>query len=94
MIFSFIDGFIMPTCGVFFAFVVAYLIQYSTNPDYFRDEIYKLVYMTIGLAFFAAANNTMAVWTGAKLGQNIIRDLRLEVFGKLLKLPLSWFNRK
>jgi hypothetical protein len=37
MFFVLVDGFVMPTFGVLMARVIAYLLQYSLSPDYYRN---------------------------------------------------------
>jgi len=54
----------------------------------------KLLIAGLGISFIAGITHSIAVWTGAQMGQSVIRKIRLDIFDKLVKLPLKWFNRE
>jgi ABC-type multidrug transport system fused ATPase/permease subunit len=94
MTFSLIDGFVMPTFGVFVAHIIASLIQWSKDPAFYEAEAYKYVYLCLGLTIYETCNNTLALWAGTIVGQNITKNIRLAVFDKLLRLPMTWFEKE
>ena len=93
MLFALIDGFSMPAIGVLLAQLLYFLLQYSTNPDYYFGKIQIIWWITLGVALSASLSNALAIWFGQLLGQDIIRKVRLSLYEKLLKFPMEWFNR-
>jgi ABC-type multidrug transport system fused ATPase/permease subunit len=92
--FAIIDGVMMPAMGVIVGHIVAYYVYYPLNPSYYQNQMLKFVFAGVGVSFIAGITHSAAVWTGAKMGQSVIRKIRLEIFDKLVKLPLIWFNRE
>jgi ABC-type bacteriocin/lantibiotic exporter with double-glycine peptidase domain len=56
-----------------------------------RDTInlYSLIFFLLGLAFFIV--QTIQITIFSSIGEKITRKVRIEVFSKILKLPISWF---
>lgn len=94
MLFSALDAIIFPTTGALFGHLTAYMLKYSSDPSYYESQLYKIVYIMIGVSFAGGITQSVAIWSGAKLSQHVVRKLRIDLFAKLVKLPLSWYNRE
>jgi ATP-binding cassette subfamily B multidrug efflux pump len=73
-----------------------YLVKVAIDAHIARGRVAGLA--AISLLFFAVLLLQFAVEVAQsyliqRMGQNIMRDLRLEVFGHLQRLPLSYFDR-
>lgn len=71
--------------------ILVNMLQYSLDHDHYRAEIYKYIYMLIGMTFLGAASNTLATLTGSFLGEKMIRIIRNETMNKLMRLPVGWY---
>ena len=94
MLCSIIDSFSFPAVGALLAHLLYFLLQYPTDPTYYRDQAFIIIYITIGVGFSTAFTNPLALWMGNQLGENIMRKLRLRLFKKIMGLPLTWFEKE
>jgi ABC-type multidrug transport system fused ATPase/permease subunit len=92
--FCVLDGLTMPAIGVFLAQMLASLLRYLAGVDQTTEHVYRVIYAAVGVSFGGALCSAIAWWTGTILGEDIVKKIKLDLFGKLLRLPLTWFERE
>jgi ATP-binding cassette, subfamily B, bacterial len=78
--------------GVIPAFLFRSIID-GAIPDGDRGRVTLLILGMIALATVSACLNFLARWTGATLGEGIIRDMRVALFKHVGRMPISFFTR-
>ena len=49
------------------------------------------VYITLGVSFFGAFNNCLCHQIFAMMGEKAVRDIRVEAFDKIIRMPMAWY---
>ena len=57
-----------------------------------KAQIHEFVYISIGLSIAGAIFNALALVTFAMLGEAVVRRIRITIYEKVLKMPMSWFG--
>lgn len=88
-----LDGTIIPGIGIFMAHLFANMAMYPLDHEYYRDIIYKFVYLLLGLSIIGAVTHSLAIMVGSFLGGKTTNEIRSKITEKILKLPLEWYER-
>lgn len=91
---SLMHGLVMPSMGIHVGRVLAFDLLYPTNPDHYR-ELIKLECLYMLLTCFAGALvKGLQFITFLHLGTSVVNSIRRQAYGKVLRLPLTWFEKE
>lgn len=89
---SLMHGLVMPSMGIHVGRVLAFDLLYPTNPDHYRELIkWECLYMLL-TCFAGALVKGLQFITFLHLGTSVVNNIRKEAYGKVLRLPLTWFE--
>ena len=96
LFFSILLGFVIPSTSYIFSKIYTSLFKISI-PQTFEDgldlresSLLIFIYLSIGYLLLSF----LQILTSFVLGSEITKNIRINVYDKLLKLPISWFERR
>ena len=96
LFFSFLLGFLIPSTSYIFARIYTSLFKISAT-ETFQDGIDSrkgslLIYIFLSIGYFLLT--FLQILTSFVMGSETTKNIRISVYDKLLKLPISWFERR
>jgi len=96
LFFSFLLGFVIPSTSYIFARIYTSLFKISAT-ETFQDGIDSrksslLIYIFLSIGYFLLT--FLQILTSFVMGSETTKNIRISVYDKLLKLPISWFERR
>ena len=85
-----INGAVIPFFSVAFGNILSLLNDVEGN----NDEINLYCWYFLGIALVAAATAFLYNFNFGIVGDRVVFDLRIKVFEKLLRLPMSYYDKK
>jgi ABC-type multidrug transport system fused ATPase/permease subunit len=80
--------------GLHIARILSFELMYSSDEEYYRSQIqWEYLYMLITCAVtpFVIA---LQYYTFLSVGCNIVNQMREDIYRKVIRLPLEWFENK
>jgi len=86
------NGLVFPAFSVFLSKMLTILVDFNNNPEQSRKDvnIYALIYFLLGILAFLANLFQMVIFSN--IGQKITKNIRYEAYGKMLRMPIPWFD--
>ena len=96
LFFSFLLGFVIPSTSYIFARIYTSLFKISAT-ETFQEGIDSrksslLIYIFLSIGYFLLT--FLQILTSFVMGSETTKNIRISVYDKLLKLPISWFERR
>ena len=96
LFFSILLGFVIPSTSYIFSKIYTSLFKLSAT-ETFEDGIdlrksSLLIYIFLSVGYFLLS--FLQILTSFVLGSETTKNIRIHVYDKLLKLPISWFERR
>jgi ABC-type multidrug transport system fused ATPase/permease subunit len=96
LLFSVLLGFVIPSMSYIFSKIYTSLFKIS-SPETFDDglDLRKsslLIFLFLSFGYFLLS--FFQILTSFILGSETTKNIRINVYDKLLRLPVSWFERK
>lgn len=91
---AFLEGFTFPATGLLFGKVLVNVIQYALNQDYYSSQTYKYCYFMLGVSILGALIEGLSSLSFSYLGAITIKELRSKIQNRLLRVPVSYFEKK
>jgi ABC-type multidrug transport system fused ATPase/permease subunit len=91
---SLISGVVLPTMGLHIARILAFELMYPSDEEYYRSQIqWEYLYMLITCAVtpFVIA---LQYYAFLSVGCNIVNQMREDIYRKVIRLPLEWFENQ
>lgn len=86
------NGVCFPLVALVMAEMIFILSKGPSDPNY-REEVNRLTYYFIGIAFGALVCFGGMMILFARVGEGLTYRLRKEGFEKIMRMPISWFDR-
>lgn len=83
-----------PAVGLMLSRIVASELQYSLDPDYYREQVHIYIYIVVGIAVVGSCTNSFSLLIYSLLGESAVKTIRLEAVVKLLNMPVGWFQQE
>jgi ATP-binding cassette, subfamily B (MDR/TAP), member 1 len=89
-----LTGTALPAQSVLVARILSFELMYGQNPAYFNSEIrWELLYMLI-ISIVGAIMVGVQYYIFLTLGCDVVNKMRMDVYRKVIRLPLSWIQDK
>jgi len=87
-----INGLIFPAFSVFLSKMLTILINFYIDKEKARKDAntYALIYLLLGILSFIVNLVQMVIFSS--VGQTITKNIRYEAYGKMLRMPIPWFD--
>ena len=88
-----LNGFTFPIFSIFIAKMIGVLLNFDSDPGKARDDsnFYALLFFLIGIAAFIV--NVVQFGVMSLVGEEMTERVRNEVYFKILKMPIPWFDK-
>ena len=77
-----------------FPFVAGKLIDTASGEEWIVTEINHIALILLGILFIQSAFSFFRVWFFAKVSERSMRDIRLALYGRLVNLPMTFFDNR
>ena len=88
-----LNGLIFPIFSIFLAKMIGVLLNFDSDIEKARNDsnLYALIYFIIGVG--SLLTNIAQFGIMSLVGEEMTERIRNEVYFKILKMPVSWFNK-
>ncbi|GAB3007057.1 ABC transporter transmembrane domain-containing protein [Cyclobacterium sediminis] len=90
MVFLFFSSLMLLT----FPYVAGKLIDAASGKDWIINDINGIAFVLIGILFIQSIFSFFRVWLFAKVSENSMRDIRVALYERLVKLPMTFFDQR
>lgn len=77
-----------------FPFVAGKLIDTASGEAWIFSDINSIAFILLGILFIQSIFSFFRVWFFAKVSERSMRDIRLALYGKLVNLPMTFFDKR
>ena len=77
-----------------FPFVAGKLIDTAQGSAWIFSDIHQVALLLLGILAVQSVFSFFRVWLFALVSEKAMRDIRLAVYGRLVRLPLSFFDKR
>tara|TARA_R110002050_G_scaffold72883_14_gene156978 strand:+ start:3233 stop:5044 length:1812 start_codon:yes stop_codon:yes gene_type:complete len=90
MVFLFFSSLMLLT----FPYVAGKLIDAASGKDWIINDINGIAFVLIGILFIQSIFSFFRVWLFAKVSENSMRDIRVALYERLVRLPMTFFDQR
>lgn len=90
MVFLFFSSLMLLT----FPYVAGKLIDAASGKDWIINDINGIAFVLIGILFIQSIFSFFRVWLFAKVSENAMRDIRVALYERLVRLPMTFFDQR
>ncbi|MDO6437724.1 ABC transporter transmembrane domain-containing protein [Cyclobacterium sp. 1_MG-2023] len=90
MVFLFFSSLMLLT----FPYVAGKLIDAASGKDWIINDINGITFVLIGILFIQSIFSFFRVWLFAKVSENSMRDIRVALYERLVRLPMTFFDQR
>lgn len=77
-----------------FPFVAGKLIDTASGQEWFISDINSIAFLLLGILLVQSVFSFFRVWLFAKVSERSMRDIRMALYGKLVQLPMTFFDKR
>tara|TARA_R110000737_G_scaffold335311_2_gene354036 strand:- start:127 stop:1785 length:1659 start_codon:yes stop_codon:yes gene_type:complete len=77
-----------------FPYVAGKLIDAASGKDWIINDINGIAFVLIGILFIQSIFSFFRVWLFAKVSENSMRDIRVALYERLVRLPMTFFDQR
>ena len=77
-----------------FPYVAGKLIDTASGEEWIVTGINRIALILLGILFIQSAFSFFRVWFFAKVSERSMRDIRLALYGRLVNLPMTFFDKR
>lgn len=77
-----------------FPFVAGKLIDTAQGSDWIIQDIDSIAFLLLGILAIQSVFSFFRVWLFAQVSERSMRDIRLELYSRMLKLPMTFFDKR
>jgi ABC-type multidrug transport system fused ATPase/permease subunit len=91
---SLLSGAIIPTTGLHVGRILSFELMYSNNKEYYRSQIqmeclYMLITSIVGPIILGIRH-----YSFLSVGCSVVNRMREDIYRKIIRLPLEWFENQ
>jgi ABC transporter fused permease/ATP-binding protein len=90
MVFLFCSSLMLLT----FPYVAGKLIDAASGKTWIINDINGIAFILIGILFVQSIFSFFRVWLFAKVSENSMRDIRVSLYERLVRLPMTFFDQR
>ncbi|GEO21347.1 ABC transporter ATP-binding protein [Cyclobacterium qasimii] len=90
MVFLFFSSLMLLT----FPYVAGKLIDAASGKDWIVNDINGIAFILIGILFIQSIFSFFRVWLFAKVSEKSMRDIRVALYERLVRLPMTFFDQR
>jgi len=90
MVFLFFSSLMLLT----FPYVAGKLIDAASGKDWIINDINGIAFILIGILFIQSIFSFFRVWLFAKVSEKSMRDIRVALYERLVRLPMTFFDQR
>jgi ATP-binding cassette subfamily B protein len=77
-----------------FPFVAGKLIDTASGKEWVFNDINTIAIILLGILFIQSIFSFFRVWFFAKVSEKSMRDIRLALYGRMVNLPMTFFDKR
>ncbi|EPR69484.1 Lipid A export ATP-binding/permease protein MsbA [Cyclobacterium qasimii M12-11B] len=77
-----------------FPYVAGKLIDAASGKDWIVNDINGIAFILIGILFIQSIFSFFRVWLFAKVSEKSMRDIRVALYERLVRLPMTFFDQR
>jgi ABC-type multidrug transport system fused ATPase/permease subunit len=94
IILSLLHGLVVPSFGIHIARILAYDMSYEADPNYYGEQIKIHCLIMFVTAIVGAFFNKFQYKIFLSIGSDVNKELKSEIYRKILKMPMEWFDKE